>query len=539
MIASRSWDLGDNVLSNLANPSHLYATPERFTVKLLAKSDSGCSAVAVDTVVLKPIPVAYFTIAGACSGKTIAFTDSSYYKDGPITSWKWDFGDGSISSDKNPSHTFVDGGPYKVLLTVTAFDNTKDNTSLLVYPGAVLTAGYSYLADCSKNNISFKDTSLSSSGAIVSWKWKFGDGKFASSKEPVHVYEKGGYYTVALLVSTSQGCVDSLSTNVYAGRYPDAKFTYKIASSKDTASFIGASAGKISSWSWTFGDTSTSSIQSPTHVYRSHGQYLVTMKVMSDSGCAGVFIDTIRLAPFLKPNISAKGGCTNNTISFSDSTMSNIKISSWKWDLGDGTTSALQSPIHTYRSAGTYSVKLTVSSEDGTSDSAIWEIKVNTNDFPVVHFGYNKICLNNTIAFKDSSDGNVLLIQRWLWAFGDDSVSTLKDPFHSYLSGGEYLVKLTVSNSQGCSSSKDSLITTATMPTAMIDTLSSFISPGKAIDFVNKSQKSQNYYWDFGDKKGISTEKDPIYSYSEPGEYMVTLVASSKDGCKDTSSYTL
>lgn len=207
--ASYKWSFGDGTYSKEKNPVHKYSTVGNYTVSLTVTNAAGNNtATKANYIVVKPLkaPVAAFA-AYPTSGKAplnVAFIDKST---GVHNSWKWSFGDGTYSKEKNPVHKYKNPGKYTVSLTVSnaAGNNTvtKDNY-IVVNPLKAPVANFVAHQTSGKAplNVAFIDKST---GIHNSCKWSFGDGKFSTAKNPVHKYTAPGKYTVSLTVSNAAG----------------------------------------------------------------------------------------------------------------------------------------------------------------------------------------------------------------------------------------------------------------------------------------------------------------------------------------------
>jgi PKD repeat protein len=106
---SWQWDLGNGVTTTVQNASTTYSTPGSYTVRLIARNVSGTdSVVKVNYITVLPTPDAEFSVnqTSGCFPLPAKFTDLSDAFTGTITSWLWDFGDGNISTEKDPSHIY-------------------------------------------------------------------------------------------------------------------------------------------------------------------------------------------------------------------------------------------------------------------------------------------------------------------------------------------------------------------------------------------------------------------------------------------------
>ncbi len=189
---SWSWDFGDgSAASTEQNPSHTYAAAGTYratlTVTNVLGSDSTSQVLTVPPA--GSTPTAAFTFQA--SGLQVAFTDAST---GSPTSWQWDFGDGSSSTERNPVHAYAESGTYTVELTATNASGSSSVSQFVDVPGP-LEASFEF----SVNGLTvlFTDTST---GSPTSWQWDFGDGATSTAQNPSRTYAAAGSYTVTLTV---------------------------------------------------------------------------------------------------------------------------------------------------------------------------------------------------------------------------------------------------------------------------------------------------------------------------------------------------
>jgi PKD repeat protein len=178
---------------------------------------------------------------------------------------------------------------------------------------------------------------------------------------------------------------------------------------------------------------------------------------------------TVNNPPTASFTYSPTSPTTDDTIQFTDqSTDSDDTIASWYWDFGDGTTSAEQNPTHRYSTAGTYTVTLTVTDDDGTTDSTSQTVEVNQP--PVASFTYSPSSptTDDTIQFADASTDGDGTIVSWSWDFGDGTTSTEQNPTHQYLSVGTYEVTLTVMDDCGATSDTSEYVTIDEAPMGLM-----------------------------------------------------------------------
>ena len=159
-------------------------------------------------------PVANFT--DTVSGLTASFTNTSTDTGGTISSYAWNFGDGSTSTSASPSHTYTSAGTYTVSLEVTdstGATNTKTG-SVTVSSSATGKPAASFTDSVSGLTVAFTNTSTDTGGTISSYAWNFGDGSTSTSASPSHTYTAAGTYTVSLAVTDNTGASNSTSQSV-------------------------------------------------------------------------------------------------------------------------------------------------------------------------------------------------------------------------------------------------------------------------------------------------------------------------------------
>ncbi len=227
--------------------------------------------------------------------------------------------------------------------------------------------------------------------------------------------------------------------------------------------FYDKSTGDIISWHWDFGDGSESTQQNPLHQYTSIGTFNVTLTIQTTSGSDSVSkkITVVNAVPQPRFSYKPSNPLEGEEITFdaSESYDSDGSIITWHWDFGDGNTSNGEIVNHVYTKAGTYKVMLTVTDNDGASESIYKYITVNSpgeNIPPVASFEATKtvVVVNEEITFDASesydSDGSIVFY-RWDWN-GDgifDNEYTQPYATHSFSEAGEYTVTLQVEDNNG------------------------------------------------------------------------------------------
>lgn len=534
---SWEWDFGNGMISNLQNPSVSYTSAGVFLVTLKVTNDKGCSKVLVipNYITVTPGVKSSFTNSVAtvcCPPANINFTNNST---GPGTiSWLWDFGDGSTSTDQNPAHTYNTAGNYTVMLATTSSIGCSD-TMRSATPVAIggITTSFTVPAEvCANSTVSFTNTATP---APVRSNWNFGDAGTSTLINPTHAYSTPGTYSIKLY-NTYSNCIDSASQTILVHPLPVADFNAPATISCQpplTVNFQNLSTGSVS-WIWDFGDGSTSSDQNPVHTYTDYGNYNVSLIATNSFGCTDTIIKNnfvqIQRAVIRIPSLPAQG-CVPFTISPVAIINSLDVVTSYLWDFGDGTTSVLATPNHTYATQGTYDVSLTITTSTGCTDVLTINRAIRVGTHPVVDFSASPTtqCAIQPIQFTDLSAP----ADQWLWNFGDGTTSTAQNPRHTYLVPGTYTVTLTATNN-GCPGTTVKTNYITILPPVSKFSFAANCSNRIQFNFTDQSTLPVTWLWDFGDGSPTSNLQNPVHNFPSLGTYTVTLTVTN-GSCSNTS----
>jgi PKD repeat protein len=269
----------------------------------------------------------------------------------------------------------------------------------------------------------------------------------SGDRDPVHVYAHPGSYTVVLTATNAAGS-DSTSNvvTIAGGTPPVAKFSSQVAGRQ--ANFLDQSTGNPTSWHWDFGDNTSSSEQNPIHTYASAGNYTVVLTVANDAGSNSAN-GVVAIAADKPPVAAFMAVANGHQVNFVDQSTGNP--TSWAWSFGDGGSSTLQNPVHTYAAAGNYTVTLTVANDAGSSHASN-VVTIAAGDPPKAAFEF--IVNGNQVNFLDRSTNHPT---SWFWTFGDNTSSSAQSPVHTYAGPGTYTVTLHVTNASGSDSTSQAV----------------------------------------------------------------------------------
>lgn len=341
--------------------------------------------------------VADFSSNVTCLGSPTIFTDKSYtfgtqYK---VSSWIWDFGDGDTSHAQNPSHTYKNPGVYNVKLT--AKTNAPNAINGTVIKSVIVNkpkADFSWNSYLWKNPVTFLEETTG--GITTSWYWDFGDpnsgyNNFSNLKNPTHIYDTTGFFTITLIATVQGGCRDTVKKTILIDSVvaPVADFSASTYNPyyNQNINFLDLSVNKPQSWKWVitpssfkFKNGTNQYSQNITVSFDSIRTYNVKLIVSNSRGKDSV-TKVITVKNYSKPTadfsampLSAKAG---QLVSFLDESKNDP--SSWTWSFGDKDSAFVQHPNHVYTQTGNYTVSLKASNPAGD------DTKIKTNYIKVTN----------------------------------------------------------------------------------------------------------------------------------------------------------
>ncbi len=515
---SFDWDFGDNQNSSLENPIHVYAADGTYIVTLTVSNVCGTETI-TNTVEISNLPVANFSqnVTEGCATLEVQFTDASSAN---TDSYEWTFEGGipATSTDQNPTVLYPERGVYDVTLVVSNevgddFNVMNDAVTVLDVPEA----SFDYVVD--GNTVTFNNTTLYGE----SYLWEFGDGETSDELHPIHTYDNDENYSVTLTASNECGDV-TYSGNVSVSNLPSAGFV--ASSSNGCAEFVvefnNTSSPNVDSYLWTFegGIPASSTEENPVVTYESAGTYDVQLVVTNEEGSDQLTIQdyiTVGDLPVAQYSSSSDQLVYNF---FNES----IDGDTYLWDFGDGGTSGLENPTHVYENDGIYTVVLSVTNECGTDE---FEFMINVVSSVVAGFSSNVTsgCADLTVQFSDNSTSNATDFE-WSFPGGTPSTSTEENPEVTYNTAGTYSVSLVASN-DGFMDEITQMNFIVVNDVPEVDFTYDF--EDLTVQFSNMTTNADSYFWEFGDS-GTSEEENPEHTYSQLGDYEVTLTATNECG---------
>jgi len=534
---SLQWDLKNGLTSTLTSVATLYNFAGTYQPSLTANYPNGCSnsATPVSIQVLAS-PVANFTanITNGCKPLTVTF--SPQVTNG--ASYQWNSNDGGTGNGSTFTYTYQHSGSYYPTLNITAANGCSTEYSF-AYGITVSGPDIDFSADkttgCNPLTVNFTNLSLNASV----WLWKFGNGDTSTAFSPTYTYQQQGSYSVTLYGTDASGCKDSLTkvNYIHPGGTVNNFSTSQPISGCAPLTISLSDSSSATSWLWNFGDGTTSTQQNPTHTYTSPGTYTVSLQTQSSGGnCSQLISDfaTYQVGGGIADFTYTQTLCPPFIGYFTDSSVNAV---SWLWNFGDGQTSTVQNPTHTYSQTGNYNVSLTITTADGCQASTVHQYAMS---FTSLGATPSATTTDSILPMDVQFYANTVGATSWLWSFGDGDTSTLENPVHTYTTNGPFTITLTISN--------DSCTTTYSYPPTdfgaggtMFDettdsttyTMNYDGCAPLSINFHNPLINVASSYWDFGDGN-TSTQLNPSHTYTMPGIYDVMLISVDIYGIPDT-----
>lgn len=570
-IINWTWDFGDGATSSDQNPTHVYSTAGNINVTLTVEDQNGAvSEVKPGFITVNPLPNPSFTpsIVGGCS--LPSEVSISNVQPGTGVSYDWDFGNGSTSTSGTPANvTYNSEGAFDITLTVT--DNVTGCENTIVETVNI----FDYQADfsissgtaCVGTAVDFTDAS---SPGTNGWSWSFGDGSSSASQNPSHSYGAAGTYTVTLTATNNtNGCSDTYSEEIEVLPLPTPSFDFSPGSgcAPLDVDFTNTSSGS-GTFEWDFGDGATSSDQNPTHTYTSNGSYSVTLTQTDANGCSNSVTQTnIINVSSITADFEADvvEGCESLDVVFTDLSNSpnpDDPITTWEWDFGNGSTFNGQNPPTQSFDEGVYDVTLTVTTDDGCSQTVTLTEYISVGVPPDADFSWDppQDCAKSEFEFTNlttipvSHDPDEVEYQ---WDFGDGGSSTDENPTYEYPQDTGYFDVQLIVLFRGCPDTivyEDAVYIDA--PIALFDVQSVYCNPTLPLDvtfndnaIIGKETDNAEMIWDWGDGSTQVITPPALYddnpgqithTYNSLGTFTIKQVVHNyTTGCSDSITNTI
>jgi PKD repeat protein len=552
---SYSWVYGDATSSTVADSVHTHQfvnpsnQPQTFNVTLVAIGMDGCTSQYMDGLQVYPHVTADFANLGEfCSPATVYVDNNSTN----ANTYAWNFGNGLMSNDANPTVFFQNNTmadvTYNVTLVATSNYGCTDTLTkpIVIHPKPMADFSLSASAACTPAPVMITNNST----LATSYTWNYGDGTNDTNADAQHSHtfqtpvNGQSYYTINLIAKTDAGCTDT--TSAQFNLYPQvvAAFTGNAAGCSPYQSFfVNQSVGAVT-YAWSFSDGTLSSETNPSHIFTTGNTtdqtFVAQLVAINQFGCSDTTQSNIEVyhTPLAVALLDSLTSCYPQVATLANAS---IGANSFQWAYGTGETNSTSDVTHTHTfynlgsDLTTYHVSLVASTDHGCTSTDMVDVEVapalNTT------FAVNAHGCTPVVAYFDNTSDNAV---SYHWDFGDGDSSNEFEPSHTFFNWGigdtTYTVTLTSFNLYGCTETFQAEVVVYSAPVAdftVAPSIQTWPSATVALDNTT-SGGTLSYSWYMGDATELYVAEPGSYTYSTWGEYTIRLIASN-GACSDTA----
>lgn len=585
-VVSRSWNFDYYTYGSGETPSSTPTISQSFlynqsyTVRLMVTDANQCTNTILQQVaVAKPSIGIYEPNPTGNTGCATPVTKTyAIQNQQRLQSWRWDFGDGGGSTDAMPTHTYTTSGmPVLYYTDIDGCSGSLSYNAVTISNPFPLDFSTETTTVCAGATVTFSSPSLEVAGA-TDVQWSFGDGGSGTSAE--YAYNNAGAYTVTLTAKNAGGCQSSVTKTNYITVLP-APGTYGTHSNtcegdRGLVTFT-YTPGSATSVLWNFGDGVTTTTgpgtQSVQHTYTASGTYYPEISG-SNGQCSNSNSDRVMVLKVQQPKLTAGSpfACAGGTLDVQLVAERNpYEINSGYADdytpqflYGDGTpftgTVAYTDYNQPYSdgafrwtlsgfTAGKSGLQVVTTSFGFACTDVSNTIPLTirgsaTAAFTVISDDH---CYQTPVTLQDASTpglNNSILSEYWEFGDGQSSHQQGGIVSHTYSDPGQYAVRLTVTDAEGCSNSSGANLTYVSVngPAVRFSPSETDIPLNTTVSFYNTSNlygtTNVQWAWDFGDGS-VSSEEAPNHTYTAAGVYTVTLQGMEAGNCVGSAVATI
>ncbi len=509
----------------------------------------GCKTTLLDTILVGDIPKTVWKLNDNQPEKCLLNNSFSFINQSSsefgTPSYLWNFGNGTISKDKDPIINYTSAGTYPVTLTVSTSTGCESAFSsvLKVNPQPVGSYTINNSSQCITGN-SFIFRAISDAKNLLNW--DFGDNTTEQGKNVTHSYSKSGTYSVVLSISNEFNCTEKITQVVEVIPNPSPTITVNFIEQPlltNQFEFTTVNESNSIQYNWNFGDGATTSGTSVSHTFSKAGTYTIQLNANNSRNCSSQTstLVTVSPNPDFSFDINQAAQClSGNSFVFTPLPAPLPANINYTWTLngvafytGSNTTASITVP-----NAGNYIIGMTLIGSGSNSVTVTKTIIVYPN--PTVNFTINKEkqCLNqNLFAFSSTSTQATT----FSWNFGDGSPgSPASSTIYSYTKAGTYSVTASVFSSEGCEASETKTVEVFQVPNSTF----SVNNPRQSVttnifELTATEGLSQNLFsWDLGNNSKL-TGTTISYTYPSAGIYSVKLKVTDPNQCSTENAQTI
>ena len=547
-----NWSFGDGATSNLKNPTRTYNTDSTYKVFLRVTNRAGCIDTITKFVDVFVQPTPQFNFLNACKNDALIFDNTSTAKNDALQ-FNWSFGDGTSTTQKNPTKIYADTGNYSVKMVVNTIKGCTDSIAKMVRTYPLPKADFSIAnSDQCLNGNQFNFTNLSTIAVdSISYNyWKASDGGSGFNKDYQTVFTQADSFSITLINLTNRGCRDTIQKSILVRASPSAKISLDKQSQcvfTGPINFVDTSLpkGLITSRIWDINNQFTKTDSSFYYEFLTDGTKNIKLIVTHESGCQDSMQTNIIIHPKPKAvlKVDYKQLCLNgNTFFLSDSSWvkSGTAVNNTIY-ISNGDSLLSNQYSYSFNKADTYFLENRVSSNFGCLDTAKETLIVHPHPLAKFIIDTANLCLrSNVFTFNNRSTVKGTK-QGFTWVFDDNTTQSDTHVTKSFASYGVKQIKMIATSTFGCKDSLTKSVEVYPMPIAKVyinDTAQCFNTQ----NFIFKDTSTIAYHqlarlWIWNDQL-TDTSKTIKKVFNSDTLYQHQLISISEKSCADTLQFT-
>lgn len=548
------WQMGDGTRKEGVQIRHAYAAPGVYTVTLTVTDDTDTLNNTVSTTFPVRVNAPPTPVAGedrVVNTSEVTFDASaSTDQDDPIIAYAWDFGDGRGKQGRHVTHVYALPGTYTATLTVTDASGTRsanqsDTVEIRINHPPIADAGGAQIVAPGEKVIFDGSFSEDPDGQIVSYQWEVAAREIFDQARIEYQYRQPGKYQTRLTVTDNNGLMSTDYVLITVNAQPIADFHPSpcVAPGQvvafDSAPSVDADGAIRQAW-WDFGDgTPVQEGRALKHSFAAPGRYPVTLTIQDDSPAMNNSAARTRMIEVNFPpraNAGADVHTCDQRVTFdaSQSTDPDGDALLYIWEFGDGARDYGRRVEHTYQQPGIYPVTLVVNDGHGVNNStarAALTAYVNAPPVPNIKINSQTVCAGELVLFDagQSTDLEKGLL-RYEWDLGDGKPVEGINPVHEYTQGGDYRIRLRVTDDSGltCNTADaETMLHVIDAPIANagedLTVCANILVQFDGSASTGGGRRIKTYEWEFGDGQfGVGV--NPAHVYAREGQYTARLV---------------
>lgn len=556
-----TWHIGDSVYSadTLTSVAHIFQQPGVYQAYLIAHDLGGCIDTShVEQIVVGSQQAPTFTISDSvvCPLEPVQLIDTGSF----AQTWNFSGDGGTITNcllQPNVTWAFSSAAGYHDIGLHTTNNGCGSDTT---YQNAVYVHGPigRIRHQCSCQQPMQWSFTADTSG-VDSLVWDFGDGTTAiNNATPTHTYASSGDYVVSLLTyNHTSGCApfaDSLPISVRAVNAHI--FGPAVACHRQQVTLYGDSSTDVYAYNtrgyvWDtllvgdtagFGPPKHYESSSNVFTFKAPGLHMVRLQVTDVNGCVDTAIHYIDVLE-LRPEISADTtqGCVPFAVQFGDSTASDTSVIAWEWRVNGNLADTVQHPLYTFYNTQTLSFQIVLEVTNALGCTAKDTSYVYTSH-PSTAFSTlteTEVCIGDSVRFAGSDSLSV-----WTWTASYGASVTADTGIFIPDTAGSFTVAINATDTNGCTGANTSTLNVQSKPQAQFvnstDTTGQLCYP-LLVTFTDSSESDYTLTraWDLGTGSAVVPSPTVGWLYDQPGDFLVSLVVETSNGCADTATTTL